>query len=224
MGRGRRTYPAEFRRQMVGLTRSGRPPESLSREFESSAEAIRYWVRQANREEAGGESPPGPSTASGGCASCWVSPPAATTRGCSFRRRVASEQTRNCRSGFGESMSVREDVWGSSDSRRARGRRCKGEPQACGESFVRRWPSTTVRDKSARPAPDLMDRQFACAGRDCLWVADITYIRVGLPVPGRGSGCLEPMSGGLAHADSVSFAFGQPLPPSRRSAIDGVER
>jgi transposase len=53
MGKGRRTYPAEFRRQMVELVRSGRTPESLSREFEPSAEAIRYWVRQADREEGG---------------------------------------------------------------------------------------------------------------------------------------------------------------------------
>lgn len=53
MGRSRRTYPAEFRRQMVDLVRSGRTPESLSREFEPSAEAIRYWVRQAEREEGG---------------------------------------------------------------------------------------------------------------------------------------------------------------------------
>jgi transposase len=51
MGRGRRTYPAEFRQQMVELVRSGRTPESLSREFEPSAEAIRYWVRQADQQE-----------------------------------------------------------------------------------------------------------------------------------------------------------------------------
>ena len=40
----------------------------------------------------------------------------------------------------------------------------------------RRWPTTTLRDKSARPAPDLVERNFASPGRDRLWVADITYI------------------------------------------------
>ena len=36
--------------------------------------------------------------------------------------------------------------------------------------------STTVRDQRARPAPDLVERNFTAAGRDRLWVADITYI------------------------------------------------
>lgn len=40
----------------------------------------------------------------------------------------------------------------------------------------RRWPTTTVRDKRVRPAPDLVERNFAAEGRDQLWVADITYI------------------------------------------------
>ncbi len=35
---------------------------------------------------------------------------------------------------------------------------------------------TTVRDETARPAPDLVDRQFQAAGPDRLWVADITYV------------------------------------------------
>jgi putative transposase len=35
---------------------------------------------------------------------------------------------------------------------------------------------TTRRDRQARPAPDLVDRNFAASGRDQLWVADITYI------------------------------------------------
>jgi putative transposase len=40
----------------------------------------------------------------------------------------------------------------------------------------RRWTTTTVRDRDARPAPDLVQRDFAAAGPDRLWVADITYI------------------------------------------------
>lgn len=35
---------------------------------------------------------------------------------------------------------------------------------------------TTIRDKDARPAPDLVNRQFTAAGPDQLWVADITYV------------------------------------------------
>jgi putative transposase len=35
---------------------------------------------------------------------------------------------------------------------------------------------TTVRDERARPAPDLVDRNFAAEGPDRLWIADITYV------------------------------------------------
>jgi putative transposase len=35
---------------------------------------------------------------------------------------------------------------------------------------------TTIRDRDARPAPDLVQREFAAPGPDRLWVADITYI------------------------------------------------
>ncbi|GAA0601469.1 hypothetical protein GCM10009416_44150 [Craurococcus roseus] len=43
-------YPPDFRRQMVELVRAGREPEDLAREFEPSAQAIRNWVRQAERD------------------------------------------------------------------------------------------------------------------------------------------------------------------------------
>ena len=51
MPRSRPPYPGEFRRQMVELVRAGRSPEELAREFEPSAQAIRNWVRQADRDE-----------------------------------------------------------------------------------------------------------------------------------------------------------------------------
>jgi putative transposase len=35
---------------------------------------------------------------------------------------------------------------------------------------------TTVRDRDARPAPDLVDRNFTASAPDQLWVSDITYI------------------------------------------------
>ena len=50
MPRHRPPYPAEFRRQMVDLVRSGRTPEQLSREFEPTAQAIWNWVRQAEHD------------------------------------------------------------------------------------------------------------------------------------------------------------------------------
>ncbi len=51
MSRRRAPYPVEFRQQMVELVRVGRTPEELSREFEPSAQAIRNWVAQADRDE-----------------------------------------------------------------------------------------------------------------------------------------------------------------------------
>jgi transposase len=51
MGKTRAPYPPEFRRQMVELVRAGRSPEELAREFEPSAESIRNWVYQADRDE-----------------------------------------------------------------------------------------------------------------------------------------------------------------------------
>ncbi len=40
----------------------------------------------------------------------------------------------------------------------------------------RKWIVTTRRDRSARPAPDLVDRQFLADKPNALWVADITYV------------------------------------------------
>jgi putative transposase len=40
----------------------------------------------------------------------------------------------------------------------------------------RKRTTTTTRDHAARPAPDLVDRDFTAPGPDQLWVADITYI------------------------------------------------
>src|SRR5205807_5618365 len=40
----------------------------------------------------------------------------------------------------------------------------------------RRFCRTTRRDERARPAPDLLERDFTAAGPDRRWVADITYV------------------------------------------------
>ena len=51
MPRSRPPYPAEFRCQMVDLVRSGRSPDHLAREFEQSAQSIRNWVVEADRDD-----------------------------------------------------------------------------------------------------------------------------------------------------------------------------
>jgi len=44
-------YPPEFRRRMVELVRAGRDPEALARDFEPTAQSIRNWVAQSDRDE-----------------------------------------------------------------------------------------------------------------------------------------------------------------------------
>jgi transposase len=50
MARKSAPYTPEFRHQMIELVRSGRSPESLSKEFEPTAQAIRNWVARAERD------------------------------------------------------------------------------------------------------------------------------------------------------------------------------
>jgi len=45
-----------------------------------------------------------------------------------------------------------------------------------GASRRRAGVTTTRRDKEARPAPDLVDRNFTAAAPNQLWVADITFV------------------------------------------------
>ncbi len=50
MANARRPYTPEFRRQMVELVQAGRSPEELAAEFEPTAQSIRNWVAQAERD------------------------------------------------------------------------------------------------------------------------------------------------------------------------------
>jgi transposase len=50
MPKPRRRYPPEFRRQLIELARAGRSPESLAQEFEPTAQTIRNWMVQAERD------------------------------------------------------------------------------------------------------------------------------------------------------------------------------
>jgi len=51
MPKSHQPYAPEFRRQMIELVRTGRTPEGLAKEFEPSAQTIRNWVAQADRDE-----------------------------------------------------------------------------------------------------------------------------------------------------------------------------
>jgi transposase len=51
MPKSRPPYPPEFRQQMIDLVRVGRTPESLSREFEPTAQTIHNWIHQADRDD-----------------------------------------------------------------------------------------------------------------------------------------------------------------------------
>lgn len=51
MAKKRRTYPLEYRRRLLELVRAGRTPESLAREFEPTAQTIRNWQIQADRDD-----------------------------------------------------------------------------------------------------------------------------------------------------------------------------
>lgn len=55
MAKRQPVYTAEFRRQMVDLVRAGRTPEALSREFEPTAQSIRNWVAQSDRDAGRGD-------------------------------------------------------------------------------------------------------------------------------------------------------------------------
>jgi transposase len=51
MAKSRPPYPPEYRQRIVELVRAGRTPESLAKEFEPSAVAIRKWAKQAALDE-----------------------------------------------------------------------------------------------------------------------------------------------------------------------------
>ena len=51
MPKTRTAYPPAFRQQMTERVRAGRSPEDLAREFEPTAQTVRNWVAQADRDE-----------------------------------------------------------------------------------------------------------------------------------------------------------------------------
>lgn len=51
MPKSHKPYPAELKKRLVELVRAGRNPEELAEKFEPTAQAIRNWVRQADRDD-----------------------------------------------------------------------------------------------------------------------------------------------------------------------------
>jgi transposase len=51
MPRTHKPYPDDFKKKLVRLVGEGRNPEELAKQFEPSAQAIRNWVAQAERDE-----------------------------------------------------------------------------------------------------------------------------------------------------------------------------
>ena len=50
MPKSHKAYPAEFRRRLIDQVRAGRTPEELAEKFEPTAQSIRNWVAQADRD------------------------------------------------------------------------------------------------------------------------------------------------------------------------------
>jgi transposase len=55
MAKTKLPYAPEFRRRMVELVRAGRMPEELASEFEPTAQSIRNWVVQSQRNAGRGD-------------------------------------------------------------------------------------------------------------------------------------------------------------------------
>jgi len=47
MGKTRKSYPPEYREQIIALARAGRTAAELAREFDPSEQTIRNWLFQA---------------------------------------------------------------------------------------------------------------------------------------------------------------------------------
>jgi transposase len=50
MPKSHKAYPAGFRWRLIDQVRAGRTPEELAEKFEPTAQSIRNWVAQADRD------------------------------------------------------------------------------------------------------------------------------------------------------------------------------
>ena len=51
MPKSHKAYPLELKKRLVELARAGRNPEELAEKFEPTAQSIRNWVAQADRDD-----------------------------------------------------------------------------------------------------------------------------------------------------------------------------
>ncbi|MGH9892419.1 MAG: IS3 family transposase [bacterium] len=236
MGEKRGTYPEEFRRQMVELVRAGRTPQELSREFEPSAQAIRNWVRQEERDvgrrhdgltsqereelrrlrrenrrlklereilfkssglvRSGDRNDPRQVfgfvranqagypvstlcrvlevSASGYYAWEKRGPSARALSDAALLAKIREIHSRSRETYGTPRIHAELEAEGIRVSRKRVGRLMR-EAGLKG-AHRRRAPRTTIRNPEARPAPDLVQREFRAEGPNRLWVADITYV------------------------------------------------
>ena len=50
MPKSHKPYPAELKQRLIEIVRAGRQPEELADKFEPTAQSIRNWVAQADRD------------------------------------------------------------------------------------------------------------------------------------------------------------------------------
>jgi transposase len=50
MPKSHKPYPLEFKQRLIDQVRAGRTPEELAEKFEPTAQSIRNWVAQADRD------------------------------------------------------------------------------------------------------------------------------------------------------------------------------
>ena len=50
MPKSHKPYPLEFKQRLVEMVRAGRNPDELAEKFEPTAQSIRNWVAQAERD------------------------------------------------------------------------------------------------------------------------------------------------------------------------------
>ncbi len=50
MPKSRKPYPEEFKQRLIEMVRAGRSPDELAERFEPTAQSIRNWVAQAERD------------------------------------------------------------------------------------------------------------------------------------------------------------------------------
>ena len=51
MPKSHKPYPAELKKRLIEMVRAGRQPGELAEKFEPTAQSIRNWVAQADRDE-----------------------------------------------------------------------------------------------------------------------------------------------------------------------------